>query len=128
MKRYIKLQYDNLDFDNVPDDLVRRREVYAMLNYIGGCDSKETYFQGWDAAIDEACSNLDDVDSVMPVTVDVETLARLLSHGKWNLRDGKTWCSICGKSNKTYNPPYCPHCGVKMDGGNENERNCMEQI
>lgn len=130
MKNYIKLQYDNLDFeDDVPDDLVRRREVYAMLNHIGGAGAEEDYFKGWDKAIDEACDLLGDVDSVMPVTVGAETLARLFAHGKWNLHDGKTWCSVCGKSNKAYNPPYCPHCGAKMDGGiGMNHKEIMEKI
>lgn len=36
-------------------------------------------------------------------------------HGRWIDRDGKTWCSECCKSNKAYMPPYCPHCGAKMD-------------
>ena len=38
-------------------------------------------------------------------------------HANWIDRDGKTWCSACGASNKQYKPPYCPHCGAKMDGG-----------
>jgi uncharacterized paraquat-inducible protein A len=38
-------------------------------------------------------------------------------HGEWIDRDGKTWCSNCDASNKQYKPPYCPHCGAKMDGG-----------
>lgn len=122
MKDYIKLRCENTDFDDdFPDDLIRRREVYAMLDDIGGAVAEEDYFKGWDAAIDAACDTLMDVDSVMPATVDVETIARLFAHGKWNLHDGKTWCSVCGNSNKAYNPPYCPHCGAKMDGGNENE-------
>ena len=49
MKDYIETQYKNLDF-TIPDDYVSRREVYAMLDYI----------EGWDAAIDEACSLLND--------------------------------------------------------------------
>lgn len=57
MKDYIETQYKNLDF-TIPDDYVSRREVYAMLDYIGGTDADEAYFQGWDAAIDEACSLL----------------------------------------------------------------------
>lgn len=64
MKDYIETQYKNLDF-TIPDDYVSRREVYAMLDYIGGTDADEAYFQGWDAAIDEACSLLNDVDSAM---------------------------------------------------------------
>lgn len=40
-------------------------------------------------------------------------------HGEWIDRDGKTWCSKCDASNKQYKPPYCPHCGARMDGGKE---------
>lgn len=36
-------------------------------------------------------------------------------HAYWIDRDGKTWCSGCGASNKAYKPPFCPHCGAKMD-------------
>lgn len=64
MKDYIETQYKNLDF-TIPDDYVSRREVYAMLDYIGGADADEAFYQGWDAAIDEACSLLNDVDSAM---------------------------------------------------------------
>lgn len=35
MKDYIETQYKNLDF-TIQDDYVSRREVYAMLDYIGG--------------------------------------------------------------------------------------------
>ena len=45
--------------------------------------------------------------------------AEPVRHGRWEKRDGKTWCSLCGASNKAYEPPYCPHCGVKMDGGGD---------
>lgn len=64
MKDYIETQYKNLDF-TIPDDYVSRREVYAMLDYIGGADADEAFYQGWDAAIDEACSLLNDVDSAI---------------------------------------------------------------
>ena len=37
--------------------------------------------------------------------------------GEWIDRDGKTWCSLCQASNKQYKPPFCPHCGAKMNGG-----------
>lgn len=44
-------------------------------------------------------------------------------HGKWERRivekngvaEMKSVCSECGKTNKRYEPPYCPHCGAKMD-------------
>jgi uncharacterized paraquat-inducible protein A len=38
-------------------------------------------------------------------------------HARWIDRDDKTWCSRCDASNKQYKPPYCPHCGARMDGG-----------
>jgi hypothetical protein len=42
-------------------------------------------------------------------------------HGEWIDRDEKTWCSKCDASNKQYKPPYCPHCGAKMDGERKEE-------
>ena len=33
--------------------------------------------------------------------------------GTYHLK--KAFCSNCGKPNKQYRPPYCPHCGAKMD-------------
>lgn len=45
-------------------------------------------------------------------------------HGKWDdSLDGITpYCSICGRSHKLMvrTPNYCPNCGAKMDGGEEN--------
>ena len=35
--------------------------------------------------------------------------------------DWKYKCSMCGKFNKQYSSPYCPHCGAKMDGGKDDE-------
>ena len=53
-------------------------------------------------------------------------------HGKWIVRfDGpykrrRCYCSHCGKHNgvggiaKNQEKPYCPNCGAKMDGGDNN--------
>lgn len=52
-------------------------------------------------------------------------------HAKWEMRrvyvngcegsgEEKAFCSHCNKSNKQYTPPYCPHCGAKMDEEGEN--------
>ena len=38
MAKQYETQYKNLDF-TIPDDYVSRREVYAMLDYIGGADA-----------------------------------------------------------------------------------------
>lgn len=44
-------------------------------------------------------------------------------YGRWERRlaekngiaEMKSVCSECGKPNKRYAPPYCPHCGARMD-------------
>lgn len=53
-------------------------------------------------------------------------------HAKWEMRrvyvngcegsgEEKAFCSHCNKSNKQYTPPYCPHCGAKMEEEDEND-------
>ena len=46
--------------------------------------------------------------------------------GRWTLAEmGDTdlyECSLC-KTRKTYKPPFCPHCGAKMEG-EDNEKDC----
>ena len=49
--------------------------------------------------------------------------AKEVQHGKWEhsiveengVAEMKSVCSECGKTNKRYEPPYCPHCGARMD-------------
>ena len=51
-------------------------------------------------------------------------------HGRWEMRptgmatdtgpEYKAYCTACNEPNKQYQPPFCPHCGAKMDGGNKN--------
>lgn len=45
-------------------------------------------------------------------------------HAKWIMKDVsgeiKAVCTHCGKPNKQYQPPYCPHCGAKMDEEDKN--------
>lgn len=49
--------------------------------------------------------------------------AKEVRHGTWERRlveksgiaEIKSVCSECGKTNKRYEPQYCPHCGAKMD-------------
>lgn len=52
---------------------------------------------------------------------------RLVVHGRWEMRptgmvtdtgpEYKAYCTVCNEPNKQYQPPFCPHCGAKMDGG-----------
>ena len=53
-------------------------------------------------------------------------------HGRWETRptgmvtdtgpEYKAYCTVCNEPNKQYQPPFCPHCGGKMDGGMKSER------
>lgn len=54
-------------------------------------------------------------------------------HGEWYLLDdcanAGLYCSVCSRrvhreefAYKKLRSKYCPHCGAKMDGGNEGER------
>lgn len=52
-------------------------------------------------------------------------------HGQWEMRptgmatdtgpEYKACCTVCNEPNKQYQPPFCPHCGAKMDGGADHE-------
>ncbi len=70
---------------------------------------KEDFTDSWVDIADQTV--FDKIISLVPTADVVE-----VKHGEWIDRDEKTWCSLCGKSNKQYKPPYCPHCGAKMDG------------
>lgn len=79
------------------------------------------------------------IDSVGPLTMFLDYIkdaprieAKEVIHGRWNEKQEPiSWCeddvevffecSICG----IYSPGetnYCPNCGAKMDGGNEDGR------
>lgn len=49
-------------------------------------------------------------------------------HGRWgtgrfNLETGnyEEQCTRCRNFSKEYGKPYCPNCGAKMDGGEDND-------
>ena len=51
-------------------------------------------------------------------------------HGRWEQdADGDWYCTNCDEAvaicdsgkNRTYRKPYCPNCGAKMDGGEDND-------
>ena len=60
-----------------------------------------------------------------PITVKIANAADAAEvvHGEWidelvecnGVAEIKSVCSLCGNPNKQYKPPYCPHCGAKMD-------------
>ena len=71
---------------------------------------KESYKRGWNDAVDAIVECTDTIDPV--------------KHGKW-VSDGFTWrCSECGKTywGRLAQPwNYCPNCGAKMDGGEDEQ-------
>lgn len=79
-------------------------------------------------AADYLAEYLDDIPAVDVAPV---------RHGRWYSRGGRFRCSVC--DNKAFlkdiggtggwsheyeqqKSPYCPNCGAKMDGGNDNDR------
>ena len=86
-------------------------------------------FYTHDAGYEEAIDNVDDWMDAQPVVDAVEVV-----HGHWvsltECANAGVYCSVCNK--KVYKEDYawcnrknklrsnyCPNCGAKMDGGNE---------
>ena len=40
-------------------------------------------------------------------------------HGRWDADMGGVWCSVCGEYSEEGEWDYCPYCGAKMDGGED---------
>ena len=90
------------------DEYIRRKDAEKLLGYIFGVD---------------VVRRLHEVPAadVAPVV-----------HGEWYLLDdcanAGLYCSVCSRrvhreefAYKKLRSKYCPHCGAKMDGGNECE-------
>lgn len=79
-------------------------------SYVYGSDREK--YDAWEEIVD-ALENIPAAD-VAPVV-----------HGRWEQdADGDWYCTNCGEvvaicdsgRERTYRKPYCPNCGVKMDG------------
>ena len=92
------------------NDLISRK---ALLRIIGSCAESKVHSEGL-----EAVNNILRIVQVIEMLPAVD--AAPVVHAHWIDRDGKTWCSECGASNKAYKPPFCPHCGAMMDKEKEN--------
>ena len=92
-----------------------------MAEYI----NKEEYCENYCRCSNEYCDRQSCPIWKAPAA-DVEPVR----HGRWEMRptgmetdtgpEYKAYCTVCNKPNKQYQPPYCPHCGAKMDGSAEN--------
>ena len=94
----------------------RIKEVYCV-----GCNS-------YNGVRCRACGTGDAIDIIEDApAADVAPVV----HGRWEMRptgmatntgpEYKAYCTVCNKPNKQYQPPFCPHCGAKMDGGADHE-------
>lgn len=80
--------------------------------------------ESWDHCERDGCALLHKVAlSIAAKPADVEPVR----HGYWDDSiDGITpYCSVCGHSHRLMRRilPYCPECGAKMDGGDEENEN-----
>lgn len=100
---------------------VDSRITEIRKNYCAGCEN----YGGvrcrscW---VDDAIGLFEDAPTVDAVPV---------VHGRWIIRGGKRYCSACQKRAcvtrdtddfwYTVGTDYCPNCGARMDGGNNEE-------
>lgn len=109
------------------DEYIERSAAVCVANYAidehpydkdpARPETFSDYNSGWNDACDYIQEQLESVPAadVAPV-----------KHGRWEMRptgmmteygpELKAFCTACNNSNKQYQPPYCPHCGAKMDG------------
>jgi len=108
------------------DDLISRKALLERLHDVGGCGAPpESWADGYDKAIDLAYGMAENAPAVDAAPV---------VHGRWDDSgrfkffdcDIAVRCSMCGGclTEKEYAESvwnFCPVCGAKMDGGNDND-------
>lgn len=104
---------ENLNLGFPPSDLVFRGDVERAIQK--ACVMGHIPFRSWTP---EGRRTLEAMQAVRNVPA---ADAVKVVHSRWEIRiiEGKekACCSHCDQPNKLYTPPYCPHCGAKMDGG-----------
>lgn len=96
------------------DDLISRKALLEDINAAAGNNFMGTMVAG---TLSRFVKKQPAVDAV-PVV-----------HGKWiAYLDGEHLmperyykCSVCGDKGHRFRRNYCPECGAKMDGGNDND-------
>lgn len=106
-------------------EYIDRQKLLKALSYEGTCRSKNSespdLLRGLVIAILVAKKEVETAD-VAPVVHAKWEMRRVYVNGYEGSGEEKAFCSHCNKSNKQYTPPYCPHCGAKMDEEDENGR------
>lgn len=102
-----KGEYDEMEY-------IAREALLEQLKAMESYNTSPMYRRGYDDCV-EAILKAPAAD-VVPVV-----------HGWWNATET---CSLCGEKSTegldatTWNywlPNYCPHCGARMDGGEDND-------
>ena len=94
------------------EHIKREATIDAITDLAGKAPTRSAYEAVWKSA--RALKKIPAAD-VAPVV-----------HGRWEMRptgmatdtgpEYKAYCTVCNEPNKQYQPPFCPHCGAKMDG------------
>lgn len=105
-------------------EYIERSALFENLHAVGGCDaSPGTWAAGYDAGIDLAIDILRKQPTINPE--DCRPHGRWIASKKCNhkpcrIKNLDKWvvyeCSECGYSNGRKQSNYCPNCGAKMDG------------
>lgn len=97
-----------------------------MADYIDR-EAAKVFFMNMDAGRRCPCSTLLTPEEFTEYLDEIPTAdVAPVVHGRWEMRptgmatdtgpEYKVYCTVCNEPNKQYQPPYCPHCGAKMDG------------
>ena len=97
---------DLIKREDVIDPTVRRNNIWDIVTDSGG------------RGLTKILASIPAVDAV-PVKHGWWTRDRGVEH------DGEMYCSVCGQGamfidwREEWKTPYCPNCGAKMDGGEQ---------
>lgn len=100
----------------------RNEAINAIKSLESSMPAKDNYAKGYDAALGRALIAVREA----PPAADVQPIKR----GRWSecYTDSHHYsgiCTVCGKASirsiKENPLEYCPKCGARMDGGNEDE-------
>ena len=97
-------------------DYIKREDAFELIDKCISHTSPKAkvmdFLHGTINGLNWAC----DIIEAMP-SADVAPVR----HGRWDFDMSGAWCSVCGEySEGEYR--YCPSCGSKMDGGDDDEK------
>ena len=91
-------------------------DANALFEFLKEQRDKETgsYSKGRNNGINVAIGAIRN-EQICPTVDAVEVV-----HGRWIKKNWSVTCSVCGSLAIAHDGKnYCPYCGAKMDGGNE---------